>query len=95
MMPLPVRRKAWKMEKVKNFCRTATAQHVIPAQTDHAVESRMSGGFKIARVCRHGRLRPRFGYDRRRIVEQHQGRIWAEKRPDGGARFCFALPIAP
>jgi len=30
----------------------------------------------------------------RRIVEQHQGRIWAENRQDGGARFCFALPTA-
>ena len=30
----------------------------------------------------------------RRIVQQHQGRIWAENRPDGGARFCFALPTA-
>src|SRR6202161_3353759 len=70
MMPLPVRRKAWKMEKVKNFCRTATAQYVIPAQWDHAVESRMSGGFKIARVCRHGRLRRRFGYDRGRIANR-------------------------
>jgi signal transduction histidine kinase len=30
----------------------------------------------------------------RRIVEQHQGRIWAENRHDGGARFCFALPTA-
>ena len=29
----------------------------------------------------------------RRIVEQHNGRIWAENRADGpGARFCFALP---
>jgi signal transduction histidine kinase len=31
----------------------------------------------------------------RRIVEQHQGQIWAENRHDGGARFCFALPTAP
>jgi hypothetical protein len=31
MMPMPVRRKARKMEKVKNFCRTATAQQVIPS----------------------------------------------------------------
>jgi signal transduction histidine kinase len=30
----------------------------------------------------------------RRIVEQHRGRIWAENREDGGARFCFALPTA-
>jgi K+-sensing histidine kinase KdpD len=30
----------------------------------------------------------------RRIVEQHQGMIWAENRHDGGARFCFALPAA-
>jgi signal transduction histidine kinase len=30
----------------------------------------------------------------RRIVEQHEGRIWAENRQDGGARFCFALPTA-
>lgn len=32
----------------------------------------------------------------RRIVEQHNGRIWAENRQDGsgGARFCFALPAA-
>lgn len=30
----------------------------------------------------------------RRIVEQHRGRIWAENRQDGGARFCFALPTA-
>ena len=30
----------------------------------------------------------------RRIVEQHQGQIWAENRHDGGARFCFALPTA-
>jgi signal transduction histidine kinase len=30
----------------------------------------------------------------RRIVEQHNGMIWAENRQDGGARFCFALPAA-
>lgn len=30
----------------------------------------------------------------RRIVENHRGRIWAENREDGGARFCFALPVA-
>jgi two-component system sensor histidine kinase KdpD len=26
------------------------------------------------------------------VVEAHGGRIWAENRPDGGARFCFLLP---
>ena len=28
----------------------------------------------------------------RRIVQEHNGRIWAENRKEGGARFCFALP---
>jgi two-component system sensor histidine kinase KdpD len=28
----------------------------------------------------------------RRIVLEHKGRIWAENRSEGGARFCFALP---
>jgi GAF domain-containing protein len=27
-----------------------------------------------------------------RLIEQHQGMIWAENREDGGSRFCFALP---
>ncbi len=29
----------------------------------------------------------------REIVEAHAGRIWAENRPDGGARFTFELPL--
>lgn len=28
------------------------------------------------------------------IIEAHQGRIWAENLPEGGACFCFTLPTA-
>jgi signal transduction histidine kinase len=28
----------------------------------------------------------------RSITEAHQGRIWAENNPSGGATFCIALP---
>jgi signal transduction histidine kinase len=30
----------------------------------------------------------------RGLVEAQGGRIWAENRPDGGARICFTLPAA-
>lgn len=30
----------------------------------------------------------------RRIIEAHQGRIWAESQPGGGSRFLFTLPQA-
>jgi two-component system, LuxR family, sensor kinase FixL len=30
----------------------------------------------------------------RTIIEAHNGRLWAENRPEGGASFRFTLPIA-
>ncbi|HEY6641999.1 sensor histidine kinase [Povalibacter sp.] len=30
-----------------------------------------------------------------RIIERHGGRIWADAKPNQGARFCFTLPTRP
>jgi signal transduction histidine kinase len=30
----------------------------------------------------------------RRIIDAHGGKIWAEDNQEGGARFCFTLPLA-
>ena len=29
------------------------------------------------------------------LVAAHGGRIWAENRPEGGARFVFSIPSPP
>ena len=31
----------------------------------------------------------------RSIVMRHQGRVWCENRPEGGARFVVELPVNP
>jgi two-component system sensor histidine kinase KdpD len=31
----------------------------------------------------------------RGLVEAHGGKIWAENRPEGGAKFAFTLPMVP
>ena len=28
------------------------------------------------------------------LIEAHKGRLWAENGPEGGACFCFTLPVA-
>ena len=40
MMPMPMRRKAWKMEKVENLYRTATVEK-ISANTPEQIRSRL------------------------------------------------------
>jgi signal transduction histidine kinase len=34
-------------------------------------------------------------YLARRVAEAHGGRVWAEQRPGGGARFTLELPLEP
>ncbi|HYW08161.1 MAG TPA: ATP-binding protein, partial [Longimicrobium sp.] len=31
----------------------------------------------------------------RGLVEAHDGRVWVENRPEGGASFRFTIPVAP
>ena len=33
-------------------------------------------------------------YISKQIVEAHDGRIWTQPTPDGGATFCFTLPLS-
>jgi hypothetical protein len=30
----------------------------------------------------------------RTIIETYGGKLWAEKGPNGGAKFCFTLPLS-
>jgi hypothetical protein len=57
MMPLRMRRKARKMEKVENLCRTATGQPILPTRrttTDHACATPAAGSAPAR--ARFGRL---------------------------------------
>jgi hypothetical protein len=79
MMPMPTRRKTRKMEKVKNFCRTATAQMLLPTRrykSDHAcaISAVCPGPLIIAplvesRFCAGGLYRRRRHILRKSLIE--------------------------
>jgi hypothetical protein len=59
MMPMPNRRKGRKLEKVKNFCRTATAQKFMPDTREHIGSRLRDSGRLHTRRSRHDSYRAR------------------------------------
>jgi hypothetical protein len=70
MMPIRMGRKGTTVEKVENFCRTATMQKIMPAMPTHATVSLPSGGFKFPRENHCSRRRQRIRNDRGRIANR-------------------------
>ncbi|MBV6816527.1 two-component system sensor histidine kinase KdpD [Rahnella sp. PD12R] len=61
----------------------------IPEGAEHAIFEKFARGNKESAI-------PGVGLGLaicRAIIEVHDGRIWAENAPDGGARFRFRLPL--
>lgn len=57
--------------------------NLLPHLFDKERSDRASGGSGLALIICH------------EMIEKMNGRIWANNNPDGGASFCYSLPLAP
>ncbi|WP_326328073.1 ATP-binding protein [Parapedobacter sp. 10938] len=57
--------------------------NLLPHLFDKEQSDRASGGSGLALIICH------------EMIERMNGRIWANNNPDGGASFCYTLPLAP
>ena len=57
-------------------------QSLLPHIFDKERSDRASGGSGLALIICH------------EMIEKMNGRIWAKNNPEGGASFCYSLPIA-
>ena len=68
-----------------------TGEGIAPEDLERAFETLLAGGLGARRRRRGAGLGLAIA---RGLVEAQGGRIWAEARPEGGARVSLALPAA-